>query len=158
MGSISVSGIGCAARTRGWAASIILLASPLLIGAAPTGRLEVALEGLRNRAGQVRLCLTRDPAFFPDCKGDPHALRLTASAAQAARLDFTALASGDYALAVFHDENANGRLDTFARIPREGFGFSRNPAIRFGPPHFTQARFAVASGQVRQHVHIKYIL
>ena len=135
----------------------MLLASPLLIGAAPAGRVEVALDGLRNQSGQVRLCLTRNPAFFPNCQGDPDALGLTAPVAQAGA-SFAALPSGTYALAVFHDENGNGRLDTFARIPREGFGFSRNPAIRFGPPRFAQARFAVTGGEVRQNVRITYIL
>jgi uncharacterized protein (DUF2141 family) len=132
--------------------------SLLLIGAAPAGELEIALSALRSGDGQVRLCLTRDPAFFPDCKGDPQALLLSAPAAPAASLSFTGLPSGDYAVSVFHDENGNGRLDTFARIPREGFGFSRNPAIRFGPPRFAQARFAVAGARVRQNIHITYIL
>jgi uncharacterized protein (DUF2141 family) len=136
----------------------MLLASPLLIGAAPAAQLEVALDGFRNHSGQVRLCLTRDPRFFPDCKGDPSALHLTAPVARASGLSFAALPSGDYALSVFHDENGNGRLDTFARIPREGFGFSRNPAIRFGPPRFAEARFQVAGQAVRQNVHINYIL
>lgn len=158
MDSISGSGIGSAGPTRGWALSTLLALSPLLLGAAPAGQLDLELIALRSDAGAVRLCLTRDPAAFPDCKGDLTALRLTVPAAQASRLSFAELPSGAYALSAFHDENGNGRLDTFARIPREGFGFSGNPAIRFGPPRFAQARFSIAAGQVRQQIRINYIL
>ena len=35
---------------------------------------------------------------------------------------------------LLHDENENSKLDTMLKIPKEGFGFSRNPAIRMGPP------------------------
>ena len=68
------------------------------------------------------------------------------------------LASGAYAVSLFHDENGNGRLDTILGIPREGFGFSRNPPIRFGPPRFDAARFAVTSGEAAQQVRLKYLL
>jgi uncharacterized protein (DUF2141 family) len=44
---------------------------------------------------------------------------------------------GNYALAVFHDRNNNGALDTnWLGIPSEGFGFSNNAMGRFGPPSF----------------------
>jgi uncharacterized protein (DUF2141 family) len=60
-------------------------------------------------------------------------------------------------VAVIHDENSNNRLDTFAGIPREGFGFSRNPAIRFGPPRFAAARFVLDSDAEAQQVQMRYI-
>ena len=74
------------------------------------------------------------------------------------QLHFNALPQGGYALAVIHDENSNARLDTFAGIPREGFGFSRDPPLRFGPPRFAAARFTVGSGAQVQQVSIRYIL
>ena len=60
-------------------------------------------------------------------------------AANAGGVRIAGLGRGDYAVSVIHDENNNAKLDTFAGIPREGFGFSRNPAIRFGPPKFSAA-------------------
>jgi len=61
-------------------------------------------------------------------------------------------------VAVIHDENSNSKLDTFAGIPREGFGFSRNPAIAFGPPRFTAARFTLDSDAEAQQIRMRYIL
>lgn len=65
---------------------------------------------------------------------------------------------GLYAVALFHDENANGRLDKFAGVPREGLGFSNNPRIRFGPPSFAQARLAISGSDVSIPVRVRYFL
>jgi uncharacterized protein (DUF2141 family) len=59
---------------------------------------------------------------------------------------------------VIHDENGNAKLDTFAGIPREGFGFSRNPPIRFGAPRFSAARFAITGDAQRQQIGMRYML
>ena len=135
-----------------------MLAAPLLVGAAPPAKLSVEVEGLRSADGRLLLCLTRDSTAFPDCSADPHAIRSTTDAGEAGKLSFANLASGNYALSVIHDENGNGRLDTLLAIPREGFGFSRNPRIRFGPPRFAEARFALAAGDNRQAVRVRYLL
>ncbi len=68
------------------------------------------------------------------------------------------VAPGIYALSVIHDENNDGRLNRFMAIPREGFGFSRNPRIRMGPPRFDEVRFQVSGGVVRQAVQMRYLL
>ncbi len=44
---------------------------------------------------------------------------------------------------MFHDENGNGKLDTFLGIPREGFGFSKNPPVRPRAPKFSECSFDV---------------
>jgi uncharacterized protein (DUF2141 family) len=108
--------------------------------------------------GLVRLCLTRDPAHFPDCNGDPAAVKRSVPAAQAGSIRLAGVAPGSWALSVIHDENGNGRLDRFLAVPREGFGFSRNPRIRFGPPRFEEVRFEVAGARVAQIVRLRYLL
>lgn len=125
--------------------------------AAAAAELSVSLEGLRNANGRVHVCLTRNPGHFPDCAGDPEALRRTLPARQAGHFALDA-PPGVYALSIVHDENGNGRLDTRLMIPCEGFGFSRNPRIRFGAPRFSETRFAISGERVAQTVTIKYIL
>lgn len=120
--------------------------------------LRVEIDQLRNEKGLVHACLTRDQTHFPDCKGDPRALRLTVPASEARELNFRLTTQGDYALSVIHDENGNGKLDTFVKIPREGFGFSRNPPIRFGPPKFRDVSFALSPGGNHQVVRVRYLL
>jgi uncharacterized protein (DUF2141 family) len=133
-----------------------LLALALLPGMAPLASLDVEIVNLRSAKGLIRLCLTADRTAFPDCrKGD--VVTRTVSAASP-RIRFENLAPGSYALAVIHDENGNAKLDTMLGIPREGFGFSRNPGIGFGPPGFDAVRFEVAGGASAQQVRIRYLL
>ncbi|HEV2748071.1 MAG TPA: DUF2141 domain-containing protein [Allosphingosinicella sp.] len=113
---------------------------------------------MRSQRGLVRVCVTRSPAHFPDCTQDPEARKLSAPAKGLAVLAFDGLPAGDWAAAAVHDENGNGRLDTFAAIPREGFGFSRNPPLRLGPPRFGEASFAVGQGAVSQSLRMRYLL
>lgn len=73
-------------------------------------------------------------------------------------LRFDGVETGQYALALFHDENANGRLDTILGIPREGFGFSRNPAVHFGAPKFDEASITITGPITRVRVRLQYLL
>jgi uncharacterized protein (DUF2141 family) len=133
----------------------------LLTLAAATERapatLDVAIEGVRNTRGVVHACLTRDAAAFPDCSRDPAALKQTV-AASTRHVRFAGVAPGHYALTLFHDENGNQRLDTLLGIPREGFGFSRNPVVRFGAPKFRQVGMEIAPGLARHSVRMQYLL
>lgn len=104
----------------------------------------------------MRVCLTADPDNFPACVDDADAVTRSVPAATPA-LRFDGLPLGTYAIAVIHDENNNSRLDTLAGIPREGFGFSRNPPIRFGAPRFAAARFTVATDANQQQIRMRYI-
>ncbi len=58
-----------------------------------------------------------------------------------------ALKKGEYALASFHDENGNKKLDGgLFGIPKEPFGFSRNKKRIFGlPPKYEKAVFYLQS-------------
>ena len=163
MGSISGSGIGCAGRTRGWVASILRVAAAgaaqlALPGATgQPGSLDLRFEGLRSQKGVIRICLTTNPAGFPDCSKDKGAITRSVPASGGA-VQFGDLARGTYVVAVIHDENGNSRLDTFAGIPKEGIGFSRNPRLMFGPPSFASASFAVDGAPVAQVIRMKYFL
>ncbi len=142
----------------------ISLASPLAANnpaphITPAGHsLTVAVEGLRNTRGNLLVCITAHATAFPDCSRDPGATRVRIAAADLNRdMRFT-LPAGTYAVAIVHDENGNGRLDTMMMMPREGFGFSRNPRLRLGPPRFADAAFPLTRDAVDQHVRVRYML
>lgn len=116
----------------------------------------MTVTGLRSAKGQVLACLTALPKGFPDCSRDPAARHLTVPAGRTVLLDFGAVPSGRYAVSVFHDENGNGKLDKRFLMPREGYGFSRDAPVVFGPPKFAAAAFEVA-GDVTQSLRIRYI-
>ena len=59
-------------------------------------------------------------------------------------LSFTNLEQGEYAIAVFHDANANQKLDkNFLGIPKEALGFSIGKMKAFGPPTFEECKFVL---------------
>ena len=52
------------------------------------------------------------------------------------------LPDGDYAIAIFHDENGNQNLDTnLFGIPKEQVAFSKGKMKMFGPPKFSECVF-----------------
>lgn len=123
---------------------------------APVASLDIDIQGARSTKGFFKLCVTADPKNFPRCHDDALATRRSVPASVSA-LRLEGLPRGTYAAAVVHDENANRRLDTLAGIPREGYGFSRNAPVRFGPPKFTAAQFAVAGDANEQQIRLRYI-
>ena len=114
-------------------------------------------SGMRSARGQVLACLTTRAKGFPDCRRDPAARKLAVSASGAVTVSFAALPPGRYAVALLHDENGNGKADMALMIPREGFGFSRNAAVRMGPPRFATAAFDVGGDTVIMPVRMRYI-
>jgi uncharacterized protein (DUF2141 family) len=137
---------------------LIIAAAPALISAtAPATQLDVSIERVRSERGLIHACITASAKYFPDCSKDPKALKRTVPAGRR-QLQFTGFAPGEYALTLIHDENANQRLDTMLGIPKEGFGFSRNPVVRFGAPRFKQVDIKLGSGFTRAAVRMQYIL
>ncbi len=132
---------------------------PLLLNAAsaPLPTVEVQISGLRNTKGQILVCLTANPKAFPDCSKDKASVRMVVKAANAGAFTIAAPANGTYAIAVVHDENSNNKMDMALFMPKEGFGFSRNPTITVGAPSFKSASFVVA-GDTHQAIKMKYML
>lgn len=55
---------------------------------------------------------------------------------------FGNIPEGDYAIALFYDENANNKLDTnWMGIPKEKVAFSNAEMKLFGPPSFKECSF-----------------
>lgn len=171
MAFISASGIASAAPTAGSAGSRAAKAGALLVlgallpatvpaaspAASLAGSLEIDVAGMRSARGLIRVCLTADPRNFPGCLDDKRAVTRSVPASQRI-IRFDDLPPGKYAAALIHDENSNAKLDTLLGIPREGFGFSRNPPIGFGPPRFTAAEFALDGVAETQQVTMRYML
>lgn len=66
------------------------------------------------------------------------------------------LPPGEYAFALFHDVDGNGKLSTnFLGIPKEGYAFSNNAFNRFGVPKYKDASFLLRS-DVSQKITLRY--
>ena len=141
---------------------LALITAPALIftltASTSAATVEVSFTKLRAAKGKLMVCLTTKAKHFPDCSKDANARHVVITAKEGAHTSFTGLPAGTYAVSVVHDENGNGKMDKAVMVPSEGFGFSRNPRVLFGPPSFKAASFKVDSGTVSQTVKMKYML
>jgi len=61
---------------------------------------------------------------------------------------FTRLKAGNYAIAISHDLNSNGKLDkNFFGVPKEPWGVSNNARPKMRAPKFKEAMFELADRQ-----------
>jgi uncharacterized protein (DUF2141 family) len=113
----------------------------ILLGALGNSyELEVQIEGIPNTKGTVFIGLFNSSASFPlfgkqykgvvvEHKGNSHTYR------------FKNLPKDSYALAIYHDENKNGKLDkNLFGAPTEAYGFSNNARETFSAPSFESAK------------------
>ena len=141
-------------------AGTLLIASAVLTQAQPPGgnQIHVYVVGLRNDKGKALCALFSSAADFPKKADKAIARSAAAISNQRAVCDFSGVAPGTYAVAVFHDENSNGKLDTnFLGIPREGVGASNDAQGHFGPPKFDAAAFHFSGGRLDLRITIKYL-
>jgi uncharacterized protein (DUF2141 family) len=125
---------------------------------AGSGAITVRITGLRNTDGNLSVALFNVKKGFPGKY--EKALRKTDVPAAGAEhvVVFDNVPYGVYAVAVRHDENANGKLDTnFLGMPKEGVGTSNNPKSRFGPPSFDDASFTLDHSTMELNVNLRYL-
>ncbi|MEH1885103.1 DUF2141 domain-containing protein [Nostoc sp.] len=121
------------------------------------GKLTVEIDGLKNKQGQVCASIFASSEGFPSDRNRSLQKQCIKINATPLPITFENLKAGTYAVAVFHDQNNDRILNTNVfGIPKEGFGFSRNPEIRTGAPKFSEAAFLVAGPETNIQIRLKY--
>ena len=118
--------------------------------------IRVVIKGVKKNMGQIAADLypNKEDGFLKS-RGRITQVRFAAKAPQT-HFCFAAPASDNYAIAVYHDENANRKFDKGAfGLPAEPWGISNNPKVRFGPPSVTEAIFTVASDGANVEINLK---
>ena len=124
--------------------SIILF---ILSSADQTGQLEVKLTGLRSNKGHVLISLFKDGKGFPGEADQAIKKERIVINNKIGIAVFSSLPSGNYAIAILHDENNDLKMNTnWLGLPKEGYGFSNNVMGSFGSPSFGRASFKYQNG------------
>ncbi len=98
---------------------------------------------IKNLSGRILLAIYNDPGQFPDMTPYLNKIVPINSGLNSKEVQIN-LPAGDYAVAVFLDQNGNGKLDkNFLGIPKERFGFSKNPRILTGAPSFQECEIKI---------------
>lgn len=124
-----------------WAVVVVVVCA----ADASAGDLKVVVQGLASAKGSVECVLWQAAEGFPR-ETEKAVVKVTARSLENGRATcaFTAVAAGTWAVSVIHDENDNGKMDTGVfGIPREAYGFSRDPRPFMRAPRFDEASFAV---------------
>ncbi|MCZ8368829.1 MAG: DUF2141 domain-containing protein [Porphyrobacter sp.] len=140
---------------------LALAAAAATLAAAPAqaGEVVITVTDLRSTKGVVRACMTTRADIFPKCIKDPTAFRTVVSASGKVEIRFTGVKPGNYAIALLHDENDNGKADrAMGMMPKEGYGFSRDAPVNMAPPKFKDAVMAVGEGSSRVTIKMRYFL
>lgn len=109
----------------------------------PCPGIHVKILNIRNSTGTVDCALFESPVGFPSefLRSATNVMVLKIRESQT-RCDFQNIPPGTYAIAVIHDENMNGKLDTsWLGVPKEGYGFSNSAIGVAGAPSFSAASF-----------------
>ena len=123
----------------------------------PTGRLSIRITNLRNSDGYIGIALFRSKEGFPDDSENAFALTGTEPTGTEVECVLENIPYGTYAVSVLHDENRNRKMDkTWIGKPKEGFGTSNNPKVRFGPPKFDESNFTLGSEEVALIINMNY--
>ncbi len=142
--------LSAATRTTIAALAAALLAAlprPSALANDDTGAtLRVEVSSFRNTKGTLNCGLFTKASSFPDGEGTA-TVRAPIDGTQGV-CTFSNLRPGTYAVAVFHDENSNGKLDkNFVGIPTESYGVTNNRTHALSSPKWDESKFAVASGE-----------
>lgn len=125
--------------------AVLVLANLPVTGLAqpPCPGIHVQILNIRNSTGDVACALYESPDGFPrDFLRSATNIMMIKIRDSQARCDFEDIPPGRYALAVIHDENMNGKLDTNRLgIPTEGYGFSNDAKAVLSAPSFGAASF-----------------
>lgn len=116
---------------------------------------ELTIEGISEEKGEIRIAVFNSEVSYNEKEDPIHAIVLPVDGGTLI-WDEEKLPYGDYAIAVYHDKNTNGELDSnILGIPKEAYGFSNNARGRFGPASWQDAHFTISSRTYSMSIQVK---
>ena len=139
-------------------ATLMLASAPMASAQSSCPGIHVKVLNIKNSAGTVACALFESPTGFP-LEFLHYATNIMVIKIRDARANFSFLdiPPGTYALAVVHDENMNGKLDTnWMGVPKEGYGFSNEAKAFLSAPSFSAATFRYDGGTLDLTITLHY--
>ena len=133
---------------------LLFLTFILLFSGIKTHKLSIHISGISKIKGSLFIAVFRAtddfPVFGKQFKGIVKEVE-----GKSQNYTFDDLPEGEYALAIYQDENRNKILDkNLLGIPTEIYGFSNNARRSFSAPSFQEAKFKL-NKDLQQTVFLK---
>jgi uncharacterized protein (DUF2141 family) len=120
-------------------------------------RLNVQISDMASAEGNVTITIYPDDANQFLAKKGKIARQRVPTVMPVTTACFAVPAPGLYAIAVYHDANDDHDFNrSFIGMPKEGFGFSRNPKTALGLPDFSEVRFEAHAGNNPVEIKLNY--
>ena len=153
-------GVPMGVRCVTWCVVLVLasLPAPSFAQSSSCPGIHVKVLDIRNSTGTVDCALFDSPEGFPiEVLHSAMTAMIIKIRDTQAHCDFEDIPPGTYALAVIHDENMNGKLDTnWLGIPKEGYGFSNGAKALLHAPSFSAASFQYDGGTLDLTISLHY--
>ncbi|MBF0531426.1 MAG: DUF2141 domain-containing protein [Deltaproteobacteria bacterium] len=118
------------------------------------GTITVIMEGFNNDHGYARVALFSSDDGFPEQFQKAFKKDKVKISGSRAKVVFNDVPYGEYAIALYHDEENTGRFErNFLGIPKQGYGVS---GIETGFPSFEKSKFPVDTGNVTVEIRLYY--
>jgi len=109
---------------------------------AQTAKLTIIVDNIEEIKGRLELGIYNEAENFP--KEDLQYKKIYHKVNSKTEKIIIDLPIGEYAVAVYHDVNTNGKCDrNFIRIPTEAYGFSNNIKPLLSAPDFKETKFSL---------------
>jgi len=118
--------------------------------------LEIQFTGIRTSEGQIAIGINSS------AKGWPHEpeieLQFRKDTLNNGELvvQIDTLSFGSYAISALDDLNSNIEMEMFLGIPKEGYGFTRNPSFKLRAPKFEECSFELNQPLEKTTIHFRY--
>lgn len=121
------------------------------------GSISISISNCSSNDGTIRIAVYDSKETFSKPKKHIAGRVLPAQKNTPLSVEIPNIAHGEYAIALYHDLNDNGKLDkNTLGIPTEPYAFSNNPVIKWKPPTFEDARFELTSSSQELTIELKY--
>lgn len=109
--------------------------------------IKVEIENIKNNRGTIALAIYDNAKDFT--KKEMKAKKVKAKKGKTFAY-FNNIPKGNYAIAIFHDENNNDKMDfNLMGIPKEPYGFSNNAKGFMSAPKFEKASFSLGNNETK---------
>ena len=114
------------------------------------GEILLRVKNITDYKGSVHIAIYNEKNKFPKNEGKLIGLKKNILLVSKEGIRIKNILAGEYAVAIYHDENDNNKFDTFLSMPIEKYGFSKNAKVFFGPPDFEDASFYVKEYETKE--------
>ncbi|MEZ4984581.1 MAG: DUF2141 domain-containing protein [Saprospiraceae bacterium] len=124
---------------------MFLIACLLAVLGPSSDSVAVQLNGITQTKGTVRIALFDSEQGFQQRTQPVYGISLRPNSTGQLQFKLPVHTHRPCAVAIFHDLNNNGKLDTnLMGIPSEPYGFSRPPSSKWKAPSFTDVSLVLA--------------